>query len=1608
MTLDNTSPGFDPDHAARREVAFIDTSLANWPTLESGLASGIEVVRLEAGADGLSQMAAWAGSHSGYDAIHLLSHGAAGQIVLGGLRLDAATLEARQADLHTLGQALNAGGDLLVYGCSVGADGGFVGRLAALTQADVAASSDPTGATALGGNWVLETRSGDLESAALALPYQGLLTPPPSPPTITSASYNVNTGTLLVSGTGFTHLDGADNDIVASKFQLTGQGGASYTLTDSANVEISSGSTFTLTLSGTDRAAVNALLNHNGSTALSGVSYNLAAAEDWAAGADGALVIADLSGNPVTVAGIEGFSFATTPPVYTENGAAVALAGSATLTYAAADSLNAGAGNYNGLMLQASALSVLDSEAEALMAYAAQFEQAAMQAVVLPIMLAEAGTHQLTFNTTGTSFGYDEQAHTLYQTANNQVFATVQWGWSNISNLLSQSGSNDSNLDGPLGIPSSMAVRISFTSDQASSALVNEVLQSLNYSNTQEALSASASVSWNLKREDPLNHSITNLVTGTTTVDLAALNDAPVLHPDLASLSYVQAIDFSGQTYLQAAAQAQLYSSTGTEVINAAVDGDPTYGALAAWLPYLSDHAGVLVGDLSSLNPTIGTDYSTLTFDTAQSSVTLEFFSIFKQLATLAADQIDESALSAILLGGLPHRKVSYFNADGDLLGSSDVTRFDAPAADLLTSVFAKDFSRMADWEPLYTDRFTAPEGESIASVRIESYQTLFGPLINPDGSGKLPLLLDRILFGEVTAPGLHLSLPQTETSSEFMVGDLLGGGLIDDRDLFFWHDAPKSIAVAAVDSSQGSWEFNSGAGDWTSFDFTGEHSGKALLLAATDQLRFTPGLAFSGELGDAITFYAWDQSSGTAGSYLALDGNQGGSHALSAQSVKAGLADNHAPAILGLPGTSQAVEVGSAAPLADFSVADADGEQVALTLTLSATNGTLGGLSDADPDTAGIQLSGNAAAINLAVSAATFTATAAGPASVALSVDDHLAAPVTASYSLLAAAGGNAAPTGVVLNSALTEHRIAENSSTVNRLKVADIVISDDDAGSNSITLSGADAASFSVDGGALYLKAEQALNFEQQASYAVTVGVADASLIDSPPVSASYTLSVSDVNEAPVFTSGGSVSVAENSATSLVLYTASASDEDAGQHLSYSLSGADAGKFRIAADTGRVTLKASADFETRASYQFNVVATDSATPALSATRAVSVTVIDVFEAPPEPNTAPVIKSGASGAVAENADPAAIVYTASASDANAGQALRYSLAGSDAASFDIDPISGDVRLNASADFEVKASYRISVVASDDGDTPLSDSKNVTITVSDVNEAPTAVTVRAATDGGQLADSADTSAPIMVAEIAIGDDALGNNRISLTGADAASFETSGSGLYLKAGVRLNAESKAGYAVTVTVADASLSGTSPVSASYRLAVIHDGNGDGVVDSGQANVASLPFLLSSTAQSHPGGAAPMNVTLAADAGHGAVILNQVRQLDAPASLPAGMQMPLGQISFSANLGLPGAGGATGESFSLYLDASLAVNGFWRQNADKIWVNLASAAFGGSLVTEGGRSHLSFVLTDGGQFDADGKADGVITALGAAGDMPLSLVGYAPDLPQAGLWF
>ncbi len=165
---DDTDLATEPAPAGRNEVVFVDGRVSDPGAFA---ADGREVVVLSTGQDGLTQIANALAGRTGIDAIHIVSHGSDGQLLLGSSGITADTIQTTQlASLQLIGQALSADGDILIYACdyAAGADGlEAMDLIADITGADVAASSDATGHESLGGDWTLEQSTGEIEAQSL-------------------------------------------------------------------------------------------------------------------------------------------------------------------------------------------------------------------------------------------------------------------------------------------------------------------------------------------------------------------------------------------------------------------------------------------------------------------------------------------------------------------------------------------------------------------------------------------------------------------------------------------------------------------------------------------------------------------------------------------------------------------------------------------------------------------------------------------------------------------------------------------------------------------------------------------------------------------------------------------------------------------------------------------------------------------------------------------------------------------------------------------------------------------------------------------------------------------------------------------------------------------------------------------------------------------------------------------------------------------------------------------------------------------------------------------------------------------------------------------------
>jgi co-chaperonin GroES (HSP10) len=238
----------------------------------------------------------------------------------------------------------------------------------------------------------------------------------------------------------------------------------------------------------------------------------------------------------------------------------------------------------------------------------------------------------------------------------------------------------------------------------------------------------------------------------------------------------------------------------------------------------------------------------------------------------------------------------------------------------------------------------------------------------------------------------------------------------------------------------------------------------------------------------------------------------------------------------------------------------------------------------------------------------------------------------------------------------------IAENTTAVTQVQATD-----PDSGPSPVSYSivlGDDSAKFGIDatGHLAFLSAPDFENPTDTAdtagnnTYVVTVRASDGASFDDQTI----TVTVTDVNEAPVITSNGggataSVNVDENATT---VTTITATDQDVpAQTLSYSvLTGAgspDGAKFTVDG-TGHLSFSSAPNFEAPGSaaasnaYTVQVQVTDNGVPAMHDIQTITVNVQDVNEAP---DTAPSSATGAE-------DAASIAITINGSDVDAGDSV--------------------------------------------------------------------------------------------------------------------------------------------------------------------------------------------------------------------------------------------------------------------------------------------------------------------------------------------------------------
>lgn len=227
-------------------------------------------------------------------------------------------------------------------------------------------------------------------------------------------------------------------------------------------------------------------------------------------------------------------------------------------------------------------------------------------------------------------------------------------------------------------------------------------------------------------------------------------------------------------------------------------------------------------------------------------------------------------------------------------------------------------------------------------------------------------------------------------------------------------------------------------------------------------------------------------------------------------------------------------------------------------------------------------------------------------------------------------------------------------------------------------------------------------------------------------------------------------SYSVSELAASGTVIATLPVVNGYPVQRLKYTITAGDpAGLFSIDAASGKLSLStAGLDFETRPSIPLTVKLEDTGNSALNDTALIQLLVEDKNEAP--------VVAGGSVSISELTTDGMNVTTMTAVDPDAGQAgvLSWSfVSGNVGNTFAIDSDTGKVTVQDASkiDFEQLASYSLIVRATDKGTPALSGQATLSISITDINEAPSilaqALTIKENSLSGAVAGTVTASDP---------------------------------------------------------------------------------------------------------------------------------------------------------------------------------------------------------------------------------------------------------------------
>ncbi|XP_041951959.1 protocadherin Fat 1a isoform X7 [Alosa sapidissima] len=293
---------------------------------------------------------------------------------------------------------------------------------------------------------------------------------------------------------------------------------------------------------------------------------------------------------------------------------------------------------------------------------------------------------------------------------------------------------------------------------------------------------------------------------------------------------------------------------------------------------------------------------------------------------------------------------------------------------------------------------------------------------------------------------------------------------------------------------------------------------------------------------------------------------------------------------------------------------------------------------------------------------------------------------------------------------------------------RIVHLSASDADSGFNGklvYVISGGDSESrFVVEMDTGWLQVYAPLDRESKDHYTLNITVYDLGI---PQKSSSRLLDVTilDANDnVPQFLKDSySIEISESTAVGTEIIPVQAKDKDLGDNgvVRYSIL-ADTGQFAIDEETGIVSVKKPLDREIHPSFTLRIAARDQATaePQLVSTVLLKIVLEDVNDNPPK-----FIPPNYRVKVREDLPIGTVIMWLEAHDPDVGPSsqVRYSLVDNGEGKFEVDKLSGAVRIVQTLDYEKKQVYSLTARAKDKGKPmSLSSTCHIEVEVVDVNE----------------------------------------------------------------------------------------------------------------------------------------------------------------------------------------------------------------------------------------------------------------------------------------------